>query len=115
HFEHASRPYETEGQGHVLARVVRRIEGTSDTWQLLRRDLFGEPSYYGLLTNAFSMSATSTRNQRYMRLFAYLPLAFHPTAKDVLLLCYGCGVTADAFTQKSGVDRIDVVDISKEV
>jgi spermidine synthase len=115
HFEHASRPYEMEGQGHGLAHVVKRIEGTSDTWQLLRRDLFGEPYYYRLLTDAFSMSATSPRNQRYMRLFAYLPLALHPAAKDVLLLCYGCGVTADSFTRKSTVERIDVVDISKEV
>jgi len=115
HFEHASRPYEMEGQGHVLAPVVKRIEGTSDTWQLLRRDLFGQPYYYRLLTNAFSMSATSPRNQRYMRLFAYLPLAFYPGAKDVLLLCYGCGVTADAFTRKSNLERIDVADISKEV
>jgi spermidine synthase len=115
HFEHASRPYKTDDQGHVLARVVKRIEGTSDTWQLLRRDLFGEPYYYRLLSDAFSMSATNPRNQRYMRLFAYLPLAFHPGAKDVLLLCYGCGVTADAFTRKSSLERIDVVDISKEV
>jgi len=115
HFEHASRPYETDDQGHVLAHVVQRVEGTSDTWQVLRRDLFGEPYYYRLLNDAFSMSATSPRNQRYMRLFAYLPLAFRPAAKDVLLLCYGCGVTADAFTRKSTVERIDVVDISKEV
>ncbi len=115
HFAHASRPYEVGDQGQVLARVVKRIEGTSDTWQLLRRDLFGEPYYYRLLSDAFSMSATNPRNQRYMRLFAYLPLAFHPAAKDVLLLCYGCGVTADAFTRKSTVERIDVVDISKDV
>ena len=115
HFAHASRPYEVDEQGHVLTRVVKRAEGTSDTWQLLRRDLFGEPYYYRLLSDAFSMSATNPRNQRYMRLFAYLPLAFHPAAKDVLLLCYGCGVTADAFTRKSTVERIDVVDISKEV
>jgi spermidine synthase len=115
HFEHASRRYETDDQGHVLARVVKRIEGTSDTWQLLRRDLFGEPYYYRLLTDSFSMSATSPRNQRYMRLFAYLPLAFNPGAKDVLLLCYGCGVTADAFTRKSNLERIDVADTSKEV
>ncbi|PYK35364.1 MAG: hypothetical protein DME58_01505, partial [Verrucomicrobia bacterium] len=115
HFAHASRPYEVDDQGRVLARVVKRIEGTSDTWQLLRRDLFGKPYYYRLLSDAFSMSATNPRNQRYMRLFAYLPLAFHPAAKDVLLLCYGCGVTADAFTRNSTVERIDVVDISKEV
>src|SRR5262249_941232 len=52
---------------------------------------------------------------RYMRLFAYLPLALHPGARDVLLICYGCGVTADAFTRKSSLERIDIVDISKEV
>ncbi len=115
HFEHASRPYETDDHGQVLARVVKRIEGTSDTWQLLQRDLFGQPYYYRLLSDAFSMSATNPRNQRYMRLFAYLPLAFNPVAKDVLLICYGCGVTADAFTHKSSLERIDVVDISKEV
>jgi predicted membrane-bound spermidine synthase len=115
HFAHASRPHETDDQGHVLAHVVKRIEGISDTWQLLRRDLFGEPYYYRLLTDAFSMSATNPQNQRYMRLFAYLPLAFDPGAKDVLLLCYGCGVTADAFTRRSTLERIDVADISKEV
>ena len=115
HFEHANRPYERDDNSNVLARVVKRIEGTSDTWQLLRRDLFGQAYYYRLLTNAFSMSATSPRDQRYMRLFAYLSLAFQPRARDVLLICYGCGVTADAFTQKSSLERIDIVDISKEV
>jgi spermidine synthase len=115
HFEHASRPYETEYQGQVLARVVKRIEGTSDTWQLLRRDLFGEPYYYRLLSNAFSMSATNPHGQRYMRLFAYLPLAFRPESQDVLLLCYGCGITADALLHGPNVKRIDIVEISKEV
>jgi predicted membrane-bound spermidine synthase len=115
HFAHASRPYETDEHGRVLARVVKRIEGTSDTLQLLRGDLFGEPYRYRLLTNSFSMSGTNPYSQRYMRLFAYLPLAFHPGARDVLLLCYGCGVTADAFTRKSSLEQIDIVDISKEV
>jgi spermidine synthase len=115
HFAHARRLYELDQQGQVLARVVKKIEGTSDTWQLLRRDLFGEPYYYRLLTNAFSMSATNPRNQRYMRLFAYLPLAFRPESKDLLLLCYGCGVTADALLHGPNVKRMDAVDISKEV
>lgn len=115
HFSHASRPYEIDEHGNVLAHVAKRIEGTSDTLQLLRRDLFGEPYYYRLLTNAFSMSATNPRNQRYMRLFAYLPLAFRPESEDVLLLCYGCGVTADALLHGPNVKRMDAVDISKEV
>jgi hypothetical protein len=50
-----------------------------------------------------------------MRLFAYLPLAFRPESEDVLLISYGCGVTADAFLHGSHVKRMDVVDISKEV
>ena len=80
HFEHASRPYERDDQGHVLARVVKRIEGTSEPGNcygaicLARRN-------YRLLSDSFSMSATSPRNQRYMRLFAYLPLALHPGAE----------------------------------
>jgi spermidine synthase len=115
HFSHASRPYETDEHGNVLAHVVKRIEGTSDTLQLLRRDLFGEPYYYRLLTNGFSMSATNPHSQRYMRLFAYLPLAFRPESEDVLLLCYGCGVTADALLHGPNVKRMDAVDISKEV
>jgi spermidine synthase len=115
HFAHASRPYETDDQGQSLARVVKKIEGTSDTWQLLRRDFLGEPYYYRLLCNAFSMSATNLAGQRYMRLFAYLPLAFRPESEDVLLVCYGCGVTADALLQGANVRRMDVVDISKEV
>jgi spermidine synthase len=115
HFSHASRPYETDEHGNVLAHVVKRIEGTSDTLQLLRRDLFGEPYYYRLLTNGFSMSATNPHSQRYMRLFAYLPLAFRPESEHVLLLCYGCGVTANALLHGPNVKRMDAVDISKEV
>src|SRR5437867_2495139 len=115
HFAHASHPFEVDDQGDVLAHVVKKIEGTSDTWQFVRRDLFGEPYYYRLLTNAFSMSATNPYGQRYMRLFAYLPLAFRPESEDVLLISYGCGVTADAFLHGSHVKRMDVVDISKEV
>jgi spermidine synthase len=114
-FAHASRPYVTDEHGNVLAQVVKKIEGTSGTYQLLRRDFLGESYYYRLLTDAFSMSATNPRNQRYMRLFAYLPLALNPGARDVLLICYGCGVTADALLQGPNVKHMDIVDISKEV
>lgn len=110
HFANARRLYETEGQ-----HLVRKIEGTSDTWQLLRRDHLGQPYYYRLLTNGFSMSATSPRNQRYMRLFAYLPIALQGHANNALLIAYGCGVTADALTHDADLKHIDVVDISKEV
>jgi len=60
------------------------------------------------------MSATNPVNQRYMRLFAYLPTALHLQPKDALLIAFGCGVTADALTHDVDLERIDVVDISKE-
>jgi spermidine synthase len=100
---------------HLLGHLVKKVEGPSDTYQLLRYDLFGEPYRYQLLTSGFSMSGTNPEDQRYMRLFAYLPLAFRPESEDVLLICYGCGVTADAFLHGPQVERMDVVDISKEV
>jgi spermidine synthase len=109
HFANARQPYERDG-----SRLQTKIEGDADTFQLLRRDLFGEPYYYRLVTNSYSMSGTLPRSQRYMRLFAYLPLALRPQSENALLLCYGVGVTADAFTHYAGLKSLDVVDISKE-
>jgi spermidine synthase len=110
HFANARRPYEADG-----SHLTKRIEGTADTFQLLRRDLFGQPYYYRLVTNAYSMSGTLPRTQCYMRLFAYLPLALRPESEDALLICYGVGVTADALTRDAHLKHIDAVDISKEV
>lgn len=110
HFAHARQLYAPEG-----SYLVKQVNGTADTLQLLRRDLYGEPYYYRLLTNSFSMSATSPFGQRYMRLFAYLPLLLNPEAKRALLVCYGCGVTADALIRARQLEQVDAVDISQEV
>jgi spermidine synthase len=109
HFANARKLYESEEQ-----HLVKKIEGTTGTWQLLRRDLFGLPYYYRLITDGFSMSATNPVNQRYMRLFAYLPLTLHPQSQNALLIAFGCGVTADALTHDVDLTHIDLVDISKE-
>jgi spermidine synthase len=110
HFANARRPYETDG-----SVLIKKIEGTADTFQLLRRDLYGQPYYYRLITNSYSMSGTLPRSQRYMRLFAYLPLALRPESEDALLIGYGVGVTADAFTRAPRLKHLDIVDISREV
>jgi spermidine synthase len=110
HLANARGPFEQDGE-----HLVRKIEGTADTLQLLRRDFLGEPYYYRLLTNAFSMSATTPQSQRYMRSFAYLPLALRPESEDALLIAYGLGATADALVRNSQLRHVDLVDISKEV
>jgi len=110
HFANARRLYEVDG-----STLFKKIEGTADTYQLLRRDLFGQPYCYRLVTNSYSMSGTLPRSQRYMRMFAYLPLVLRPESEDALLICYGVGVTADAFTRDPRLKHLDVVDVSKEV
>jgi predicted membrane-bound spermidine synthase len=110
HFANARRAYEVDG-----SVLFKKIEGVADTVQLLRRDLFGQPYYYRLVTNSYSMSGTLPRSQRYMRLFAYLPLALRPESENALLVGYGVGVTADAFTRDVRLKHLDIVDISKEV
>src|SRR5678815_3148564 len=110
HFENARRPFEAD-----QSVLQKKIEGSADTLQLLRRDLFGEPYYYRLVTNAYSMSGTHPRSQRYMRLFAYLPLTLRPQSENALLIGYGVGVTADAFTRDPHLKRLDIVDIAQEV
>ncbi len=109
HFANARKLYESEEQ-----HLVKKIEGETGTWQLLRRDLYKLPYYYRLMTDGFSMSATNPPNQRYMRLFAYLPLTLNPQPQNALLIAFGCGVTANALTQDVDLKQIDVVDISKE-
>src|SRR6266542_2978606 len=110
HFANARHPYEADG-----SVLIKKIEGTADTFQLLRRDLYGEPYYYRLITNAYSMSGTHPRSQRYMRLFAYLPLALRPESENALLIGYGVGVTAGALTRDSHLKHLDIVDISNEI
>jgi predicted membrane-bound spermidine synthase len=110
HLANARRSYEAGG-----LKTVKIVEGTSDTFQLLRRTLLGETYYYRLLTNAYSMSATNPPNQRYMRLSAYLPRLLVPEGKDALLICYGLGATADALLRGNQIQHLDIVDISHEV
>ena len=110
HFANARRPYEADG-----SVLLKKIEGTADTFQLLRRDLYGQPYYYRLVTNSYSMSGTMPRSQRYMRMFAYLPIALRPESENALLIGYGVGVTADALKRNARLKHLDIVDISKEV
>jgi len=110
HFANARSSYEIDG-----SVLLKKIEGTADTFQLLRRDLYGQPYYYRLVTNSFSMSGTMPRSQRYMRMFAYLPFALRPESESALLVGYGVGVTADAFKRNARLKQLDIVDISKEV
>jgi predicted membrane-bound spermidine synthase len=106
----AAAPWASDG-----SRVVSVREGLTETILWLRRDFWGEPVFHRLLTNGISMSSSDPINARYMKLFAYLPQALRPEARDALLISYGVGMTAQALTDSPTLTSIDVVDISREI
>jgi hypothetical protein len=97
------------------AETVAVREGLTETVMLMRVQRFGEPLYHRLVTDAYSMSATTYPSQRYMSLFAYLPAMLHPGPRRALLISYGVGVTAGALTALDSVESLDIVDISRDI
>jgi spermidine synthase len=96
-------------------QLVATREGLTETMRYYKRDVFGAPAFYRLVTNGYSMSATTVIAKRYMKLYVYLPLALQPDAQDALLISFGVGSTAKALTDSAGLKHIDVVDISREI
>lgn len=102
--------------GHVPdLKVIAVREGLTETLRYCSQDVYGQPKYYRLVTNGHSMSATSMRSNRYMKLYVYLPLALKPDSRDALLISYGVGGTAKALTDSQGLQSIDIVDISEDI
>ncbi len=96
-------------------RRVATREGLTQTIQYLRKDLLGEPYYYRLMTNNYSMSGTTLKAKRYMKLFVYWPVAVHPKPERALLIGFGVGTTAKALTETESLKDIKIVDISRDI
>ena len=110
--EAAVRPWR---QADASARVVAVREGLTETIIYFQRAMMGKPVSYAMLTNAFSMSATGYGARRYMKLYAYWPMAVHPSLKRALLIGFGVGNTAKALTDSKSLETIDVVDLSRDI
>ncbi|MFH1114762.1 MAG: spermidine synthase [Pseudomonadota bacterium] len=90
-------------------------EGLTETSQFWRKGPGEPPVCTRLITNSHSMAANCLSGRRYMSLFAYWPLAVHPSPRSALLVCYGVGATAKALTESPDLETIDVVDISADI
>jgi spermidine synthase len=90
-------------------------EGLTETVMILRRDSFGRPMSFRLVTNGMAMSGTNFVARRYMGLYAWWPVAVHPAPRRALLISYGLGTTARALVETRELERIDVVDTSADV
>jgi spermidine synthase len=90
-------------------------EGRTETAMLLRSERAGEIESWRLVTNGFGMASTRVPARRYMKLFAWLPAAFHPAPERALLISYGIGNSARALADIPELEALDVVDISRDV
>ena len=104
-----ARLYETGFQRTVLR------DGLTGTIQYFRKDLQGEPHEWALVTDGHAMAGTMLFARRYMKLYVYWPAAVHPNLRDALLISYGVANTAQALTEQTSIERIDVVDISRDI
>lgn len=97
------------------ARTVAVREGLTETALYLEYEKLGQPYFYRLLTNSYSMSTTNEQSMRYMKLFVYLPVAIRADPQSALLISYGIGNTASALTDTASLESIDIVDISSDI
>ena len=111
HFVPATaRPYLVEG-----SRIAAVEEGLTETIIYVEHNYRDVPISHQVMTNSYSMTAINLVAERYMKLFAYWPLAFHPRVEKALLISFGVGSTAEALTSAREIERIDVVDISRDM
>ncbi|HEY4000829.1 MAG TPA: fused MFS/spermidine synthase [Candidatus Xenobia bacterium] len=68
-----------------------------------------------LFVNGFSMTGTTFKSRRYMRLMGHLPVLVHPDPHRALVICVGTGMTLSAVALHPEVERVDCVDLSRTV
>ncbi|MFT4579351.1 MAG: spermidine synthase [Nitrospinales bacterium] len=68
-----------------------------------------------LILNGVNMSANHLHSRKYMTLLSYIPLLLIENPKDVLVICFGTGLTSGAAGVYPGIDSVDAVDISPGV
>lgn len=110
-FMQASARRWAKGEG----KLVRVHEGVTATMLHVVHHRHGVPLFDQIATNAYSMSVNGFFGRRYMKLFVYLPLALHPRVRRALVIGYGIGNTAQALTDSSELESIDIVDSSRDM
>jgi spermidine synthase len=68
-----------------------------------------------LILNGVNMSASHMNSRKYMTLLSYIPLLLTENPKDVLVICFGTGLTSGTAGVYPGINTVDAVDISPGV
>ncbi len=91
-------------------RIASVAEGRTATLVHVEHRQGGLAVFDQIATNAYSMTVNDFAARRYMKLFAYLPIAIHPKIERALVVGYGLGSTARAILDDTECKQLDVVD-----
>ncbi len=92
-------------------RVLALREGVNETLMVVEVPGFAR----ALFTNGHNMSGTRPSSLRYMRAFAHLPLLMQANPRRALVICFGVGNTLYAASLHRSLERLEVVDLSRDV
>ncbi|HSA23653.1 MAG TPA: fused MFS/spermidine synthase, partial [Myxococcota bacterium] len=95
----------------VEHRVLALREGVNETLMVVEVPGFAR----ALFTNGHNMSGTRPSSLRYMRAFAHLPLLMQAHPRRALVICFGVGNTLYAASLHARLERLEVVDLSRDV
>jgi spermidine synthase/tetratricopeptide (TPR) repeat protein len=95
-------------------QLIYLDEGLTTTVAVLNNDNIVDKSK-GLFLNGVTMSGDSMDSRKYMTLLSYIPLLLVENPKNVLVICFGTGLTAGVAGAYPEIDLVDVVDISPGV
>jgi len=95
-------------------QLIYLKEGLTTTVAVFDDDRSGS-KYKRRILNVIDMSADSMDARKYMTLLSYIPLLLTENPKNVLVICFGTGLTAGAAGVYPGINLVDSVDISPGV
>ena len=94
-------------------KVDRQLYGSQSEFQ--RIDIFDSPEFGRFLTLDGFMMLTEKDEFIYHEMIVHVPMAVNPGAKQVLVVGGGDGGAVRELTRYPGVERIDLVEIDREV
>jgi spermidine synthase len=105
----ASRPELTLEEHNQDTDVAYFKEGNNATISVRQ----GE-DYLGLRTNG-KVDASNRADMMTQLMFGYLPVAYHPKPRDLMIVGYGAGVTVGAASMFDELESIDCIEIEPAV
>ena len=104
-----------EGRDGTLAVVEHSDEIACSRFPCPDRCLLRPYRHRRLLFGSVSYASTILTSKRYMSVLAHLPMLTQEDPKQVLVVCFGTGITAGTFGLYPGMESLTAVDLNPDV